>query len=78
MYTHTYIYIHMCASTPQLHFKTPQIPSNTDCKALNRGTLGCSPGPSRADLARRRRRANFFLGNAGFPLKGSFKGDIDS
>ena len=27
-------------STPQLPFKTPQIPSNRDHKALNRGTLG--------------------------------------
>ena len=26
-------------STPQLPFKTPQIPSNRDHKALNRGTL---------------------------------------
>ena len=25
---------------PQLPFKTPQVPSNRDCKALNRGTLG--------------------------------------
>ena len=28
------------SSTPQLPFKTPQIPSNRDHKALNRGTLG--------------------------------------
>ena len=28
------------ASTPQLPFKTPQIPSNRDHKALKRGTLG--------------------------------------
>ena len=27
-------------STPQLPFKEPQIPSNRDHKALNRGTLG--------------------------------------
>ena len=27
-------------STPQLPFKIPQIPSNRDYKALNRGTLG--------------------------------------
>ena len=27
-------------STPQLPFKEPQIPSNRDCKALNRGTSG--------------------------------------
>ena len=27
-------------STPQLPFKRPQIPSNRDHKALNRGTLG--------------------------------------
>ena len=27
-------------STPQLPFKIPQIPSNRDCKAPNRGTLG--------------------------------------
>ena len=27
-------------STPQLPFKRPQIPSNKDLKALNRGTLG--------------------------------------
>ena len=27
-------------STPQLPFKTPQIPSNRDHKALDRGTLG--------------------------------------
>ena len=27
------------SSTPQLPFKTPQIPSNRDYKALNRGTL---------------------------------------
>ena len=29
-------------STPQVPFKTPQIPSNRDHKALNRGTLGGS------------------------------------
>ena len=28
------------ASTPQLSFKIPQIPSNRDHKALNRATLG--------------------------------------
>ena len=28
------------ASTPQLPLKTPQTPSNSDHKALNRGTLG--------------------------------------
>ena len=30
----------MPTSTPQLPFKTPQVPSNRDYKALNRGTLG--------------------------------------
>ena len=30
----------MTTSTPQLPFKTPQIPSNRDHKALNRATLG--------------------------------------
>ena len=30
----------MYSSTPQLPFKEPQIPSNRDHKALNRGTLG--------------------------------------
>ena len=35
-----YIYIYVYASTPQLPFKIPQIPSNRDYKALDRGTLG--------------------------------------
>ena len=34
-------------STPQLPFKRPQIPSNRDHKALNRGTLG-GAGTTRA------------------------------
>ena len=33
-----------CAGTPQLPFKRPQIPSNRDHKALNRGTLGGAGG----------------------------------
>ena len=34
-------------STPQAHFKRPQIPSHRDHKALNRGTLGApGKGPS--------------------------------
>ena len=39
-YTHTDICIYTYTSTPQLPFKRPQIPSNRDHKALNRGTLG--------------------------------------
>ena len=35
-----YIHIVTHTSTPQLPFKTPQIPSNRDYKAPNRGTLG--------------------------------------
>ena len=51
--THLYIHLDICTHIclckctcihiyqhPQLPFKTPQIPSNRDHKALNRGTLG--------------------------------------
>ena len=43
IYMHTYICIYTYVDTSiasQLPFKTPQIPSNTDHKALNRVTLG--------------------------------------
>ena len=38
-YVSIYIYIYLPAP-PQLPFKTPQIPSNRDHKALNRVTFG--------------------------------------
>ena len=41
----TFVYVNrnhvvLCSSTPQLPFRIPQLPSNRDLKALNRGTLG--------------------------------------